>query len=132
MGIRGGLKNRLCRNFGSYSNGAGILFIVGAHVLNLGNLMKIASGSWRKFYLSISLVLVFSYLLSSAGRAYGLNLSPGGDGLAGGCNNGAFPWHIFHAWGDFGRLYALMFLGFCGPDFNGQFHRPDYGRIGGF
>ena len=67
------------------------------------------------FYLSIVLTLLLSYMFSAAGRAPHLALAPGGEGTAGALQRWGFPILHRHAWGDFGRLYALLFLTFMGP-----------------
>ena len=67
------------------------------------------------FSLSPVLVLFLSFLFSAAGRMQGLALNPPVEGLAGRLQHWGFPILHRHSWGDFGRLYALLFLVFMGP-----------------
>lgn len=67
------------------------------------------------FYLSIVLALFLSFVFSAAGRAQGLAMDASGEGLAARLQTWGFPILRRHGWGDFGRLYALLFLVFMGP-----------------
>lgn len=89
------------------------LCLLPAHIL--GNLPDPRRATMTVFYLSILLTLLLSYQFAAAGRAEGLAMSSGGDGQAGRLQQFGFPILHRHAWGDFGRLYALLFLVFMAP-----------------
>lgn len=67
------------------------------------------------FYLSIVLALFLSFVFSAAGRAQGLAMEATREGLARQLQGWGFPVLYRHGWGDFGRLYALLFLVFMAP-----------------
>ena len=67
-----------------------------------------------QFYLSILLTLLMTYLLYAAGRFWNPSSSETVQSLASRLRILGFPLAHRHAWGDFGRLYALLFLVFVG------------------
>ena len=66
------------------------------------------------FYLSLPLTLLLAYLFAAVGRLRGLGVCADAGGLAARLQAWGFPLGHRHAWGDAGRLYALLFLCFVG------------------
>lgn len=88
------------------------VLMLGLLILGLDNPRQ---ATMSQFYLSIPLTLLLSYLFAAAGRAHNLAVSSGGVGWARRVQDLGFPLGHVHAWGDFGRLYALLFLVFIAP-----------------
>ena len=66
------------------------------------------------FYLSIPLVLFLTYLMAAVGQLR-WPANPENAGSTPALERWGFPFFNWRAWGDFGRLYALLFLVSTGP-----------------
>ena len=92
-----------------------LFFVILLPAISLRELEEPRRVVMTQFYLSLALILMLTFMLQAAGRAAGLALSAGGTGLAGRLQALGLPLAHRHAWGDFGRLVALLFLVFIGP-----------------